>query len=83
MIARGMTLVASGAAETAYATGGSLKPIHAVTMHGILVLPALALLLRRGGWSEAQAVRVVRVAAIAYTALITLAVAASLAEWIY
>ena len=82
MIARGMTLVASGAAETAYATGGSLKPIHAVTMHGILVLPALALLLRRGGWSEAQAVRVVRVAAIAYTALITLAVAASLAEWI-
>ena len=42
MIARGMILVFRGDAQTAYATGGMLKPTHAVTMHAIFILPALA-----------------------------------------
>ena len=54
MIAKGMVLVISGQPQAAYATGGTLKPIHAVTMHGILVLPMLAWLVSRTEWSERQ-----------------------------
>jgi hypothetical protein len=42
MIAKGMILVFAGDPEAAYATGGTLKPTHGVTMHGILVLPLVA-----------------------------------------
>jgi hypothetical protein len=42
MIAKGMSLVFTGDPQAAYLTGGSLKPTHAVTMHAVLVLPALA-----------------------------------------
>ena len=42
MIAKGMVLVFRGNPQAAYATAGSLKPTHAVTMHAILVLPLLA-----------------------------------------
>src|SRR5205814_10214291 len=42
MIANGMVLVFTGHPQAAYAHGGSLKPMHAVTMHGVLVLPLLA-----------------------------------------
>ena len=66
MIARGMTLVAEGAADTAYRTGGFLKPAHAVLMHGILVLPALAWLSVRGRWSERQSLRIVTAAVSGY-----------------
>ena len=69
MIARGMTLVYGGDASTAYATGGALKPTHAVTMHAILVLPALAWLLSRGTLSEERQVRIVRLACVAYVVL--------------
>ena len=80
MIAHGMALVASGAAETAYATGGLLKPMHAVTMHGILVLPALAWLLARiDTWSEGRRVRVMRRAIGAYVLLIAAVVIATVA----
>src|SRR6185369_2650795 len=53
MIAKGTTLVNSGHAQQAYATAGFLKPLHFVTLHAILVLPALAVALDRRGWDEA------------------------------
>ena len=66
MIARGMMLVYSGNAHAAYATGGLLKPTHAVTMHAVLVLPALAWLVSRTRWSEDRQFRYVRVASAGY-----------------
>jgi hypothetical protein len=48
MIATGMRLVFGGDPQGAYATGGWLKPVHGVLMHGILVLPLLAWLMARG-----------------------------------
>lgn len=45
--------------QVAYATGGSLKPTHAVTMHAILVLPALARLLSFANWTERRRLAVV------------------------
>jgi hypothetical protein len=78
MIGRGMTLVFSGHPQEAYATGGILKPMHAVTMHGILVLPVLAWLLSLTDWSEAQRVRLVRLALRAYLILVAAVTAATL-----
>jgi hypothetical protein len=66
MIARGMTLVFRGNPQAAYATGGMLRPTHAVTMHGILLLPALAWLLSFTNWSETRRLRVVLAATIGY-----------------
>jgi len=78
MIARGMTLVAGGDAAAAYRTGGLLKPIHAVTMHGVLVLPLFAWLLTFTDWSEARRVKVVAAAASIYLLLILSVAAATL-----
>ena len=69
MIARGMMLVFAGNPAGAYATGGALKPTHAVTMHGILVLPLLAWLLSFVDWSERRRLRVVLLASTAYLVL--------------
>jgi hypothetical protein len=69
MIARGMMLVFAGNPTAAYATGGALKPTHAVTMHAILVLPLLAWLLSFADWSERDRLRVVLLASAAYLAL--------------
>jgi hypothetical protein len=66
MIARGMMLVFAGNPAAAYATGGALKPMHAVTMHGILVLPLLAWLLSFADWSERDRLRVVLLVSTAY-----------------
>ena len=66
MIARGMMLVFAGNPAAAYATGGALKPTHAVTMHGILVLPLLAWLLSFADWSERDRLRVVLLVSTAY-----------------
>lgn len=73
MIARGVTAARSGAPELAYTTAGSLKPLHAVAMHAILVLPALAWLLRFSGLPEPRRLRLVRYAVVAdavFTAVI-------------
>ncbi|WP_279581300.1 hypothetical protein [Fodinicola feengrottensis] len=59
MIAKGMLLVFEGQQQLAYATGGSLKPEHAVTMHAVLVLPVLAWLLTFTRWSERRRGQVV------------------------
>ena len=66
MIARGMVLVFGGHPQAAYATGGSLKPTHAVTMHAILVLPLLAWLLSFAAWPERRRVGLVVLGAIGY-----------------
>ncbi|MQY08121.1 hypothetical protein [Actinomadura macrotermitis] len=66
MIARGVTEVQTGHQEAAYRVAGALKPAHAVTMHAVLVLPALAWLLARTARPEAGRVRVVALATAAY-----------------
>ena len=77
MIAKGMMLVFAGHPEAAYATGGTLKPTHAVTMHAILVLPLLAWLLSFTDWSERRRVGAVATAAAGYA---TLAAAVAIAN---
>jgi hypothetical protein len=79
MIARGMMLVNSGEARAAYATGGLLKPTHAVTMHAGLVLPALAWLLSRTRWSEDRRRRYVRIASAGYALLTAIVAIANIA----
>jgi hypothetical protein len=69
MIANGMSLVFAGTPQAAYLTGGSLKPTHAVTMHAILVLPALAWLVSLTPWSERSQVRLIVLAAAGYVVL--------------
>jgi hypothetical protein len=69
MITRGMMLVFAGEPAAAYATGGALKPTHAVTMHAILVLPLLAWLLSFADWSERRRLHVVLLASAAYLVL--------------
>jgi hypothetical protein len=77
MIARGVGLVIAGNAPQAYATGGVLKPSHAVTMHGILVLPVLAWLLSLTDWTEARRVRIVRLASLVYLLIVIVTIAAN------
>jgi hypothetical protein len=84
MIAKGMRLVLAGDAPRAYATGGTLKPTHAVTMHAILVLPALAWLLSFADWSEERRVRVVTIGSVGYLLLVVVVSvqnASGLAPW--
>jgi hypothetical protein len=69
MIAKGMLLVFGGHPQAAYATGGTLKPTHAVTMHAILVLPLLAWLLSFTDWTEQRRLGVTLLGAGGYVAL--------------
>ena len=69
MIANGMRLVFGGDPQAAYATGGALKPTHAVTMHAILVIPLLAWLVSFADWSERRRAGVVALGAAGYAAL--------------
>jgi hypothetical protein len=78
MIVRGVSRVAGGDQQGAYAVGGSLKPGHAVTMHGVLVLPALAWVLARTGWPERRRRRVVWLAVAGYALLAGVVVIESL-----
>jgi hypothetical protein len=68
MIAKGMRLVFAGDPHAAYFTGGTLKPTHAVTMHAILVLPALAWLLSFVDWPERRRLNVVLLGTAGYLA---------------
>ncbi|MGW4063836.1 hypothetical protein ACWEGE_36500 [Amycolatopsis sp. NPDC004747] len=65
MIGRGVVAARGGDPQLAYTTAGALKPLHAVAMHAILVLPALAWILRFTGHSEAHRLRVVQTAVAA------------------
>src|SRR5262245_51046774 len=77
MIATGVRLVISGSPTLAYATGGWLKPVHAVLMHGILVLPLLAWAVSKSHWDEGTQARVMRAGLVIYAAVIVVAVAAA------
>jgi hypothetical protein len=76
MIAVGTTAMRTGSAAHAYDVTGFLKGFHAVTLHGVLVLPALAWLLGRRTDDERRRYLVVRAAVAAYgvAAIVVLAV---------
>jgi hypothetical protein len=80
MIAKGMALVLAGDPQGAYAAGGTLKPTHAVTLHAILVLPALAWLLSFTNWSEQRRLHVVLFGSAGYTALAATIAAGNIAD---
>ncbi|MGH3375015.1 MAG: hypothetical protein ACRDP6_09770, partial [Actinoallomurus sp.] len=80
MIARGVVLVRTGHQEEAYSAGGFLKPVHGVTMHGILVLPGLAWLLTFTDTTEPHRTRVIAWTTAAYAAAIVVVVVYSLAR---
>jgi hypothetical protein len=68
MLARGMVISrsADGGVAAAFAFSGGIKPGHAATMHGVLVLPALAWLLSFADRTEGFRLTVVRVASLGY-----------------
>lgn len=66
MIARGVVLVQQGHQQAAYHVIGALKPAHAVLMHAVLVLPALAWLLSLTALPEARRTRVVAGVSLVY-----------------
>ncbi|WP_033286173.1 hypothetical protein [Streptomyces sp. NRRL F-525] len=66
MIARGVVLARTGHQEAAYHSTAPLKPLHGVSLHAVLVLPALAWLLSRTSWSEVVRRRTVTVAVGCY-----------------
>ncbi len=70
MIASGVAQARSGDPQLAYTTAGALKPLHAVAMHAILVLPVLAWLLDRTRWAERDRMRLLWAGIVAYSALI-------------
>jgi hypothetical protein len=76
MIAKGEILIHSGKRRAAYNTAGSLKWVHGVTLHAIIVLPALALGLAYLGWAEHRRTGAVKLATAGYV-VATLAVAAA------
>ena len=77
MIATGVRLVVGGNPGFAYASGGWLKPIHAVLMHGILVLPLLAWAILKTEWNERTQARALRAGIIVYAIVVVGAAAAS------
>jgi hypothetical protein len=52
----------------AYATAGGFKPVHAVTMHAIQLLPVLAWLLSFTSWTERRRLTVVVLVTAVYAA---------------
>ncbi|WP_329171931.1 hypothetical protein [Streptomyces sp. NBC_01477] len=54
MIARGVADTRTGHQQAAYHSTGMLKPLHGVTLHAVLVLPALAWAVSRTGWPAAR-----------------------------
>jgi hypothetical protein len=69
MIAVGTVAMNTGRAAHAYEVTGFLKHFHGVTLHAVLVLPALAWLLARTSWDEPRRYRVVMAALVAYLAV--------------
>jgi hypothetical protein len=79
MIAKGEILVNTGNRQQAYDTAGSLKWVHGVTLHAILVLPMIAAILALWGRSVEQRTRVVTIATWAYALATAAALVVSLA----
>ncbi|WP_372341236.1 hypothetical protein [Streptomyces sp. CC224E] len=70
MIARGVVLTRTGHQEAAYHSTAALKPLHGVSLHAVLVLPALAWLMSRTAWSDRLKLRVTYVAVGCYVAAV-------------
>lgn len=79
MIAKGEVLIKGGHRQQAYDTAGSLKWVHGVTLHAILVLPALAVLLALRGRPVEQRLRAVTVAVGVYALATAVALVVTLA----
>jgi hypothetical protein len=79
MIARGEVLIRQGHRLAAYDSAGFLKWTHAVTLHAILVLPALAWWLARTDRTEDERVHIVAVATRTYVAAAAATVVIALA----
>lgn len=73
MIARGVVLTRTGRQEAAYRSTASLKPLHGVALHAVLVLPALSWLLSHTSWSRTTRWRIVTVAVGGYAAAVAAA----------
>jgi hypothetical protein len=69
MIATGSTAARGPDPTLAYTTAGYLKPAHAVTMHAILVIPALAWLVSFTQWRDSRQLRVVQLGVFGYLLL--------------
>ncbi|MGV9252900.1 hypothetical protein [Streptomyces sp. NPDC003697] len=70
MIARGVLLVRTGHQQAAYHSTAPLKPLHGLSLHAVLLLPALAWLLSRTRWDERVRERIVRAAVGCYAAAV-------------
>lgn len=70
MIARGVVLTRTGHQQAAYHSTAPLKPLHGVSLHAVLVLPALAWLLSRTSLGEPVRRRIVTAAVAAYAAAV-------------
>ena len=68
MIARGVFLARTGHQQEAYSADGFLKPLHAVGLNAIVVLPLLGWLLSLSPWDEPRRTRIVAVVAWAFLA---------------
>lgn len=79
MIARGTVLLRTSTKLHAYDAAGFLKWFHGVTLHAVLVLPALAWWLARSERSEHRRVALVRTAVAAYVAAALVVLVASIA----
>ncbi|TNC28532.1 hypothetical protein [Amycolatopsis alkalitolerans] len=66
MIVDGVRLARGGEPQLAYTTAGALKPVHFVAMHAILVVPALAWLMRFTDWTERRRTRIIQAIAVIY-----------------
>lgn len=73
MIARGVYLTRTGHQLAGYASTASLKPLHGVSLHAVLVLPVLVRLLAMTSWSPHTRVSVVRAAVGCYAAAVAAA----------
>ncbi|HYQ70022.1 hypothetical protein [Actinophytocola sp.] len=77
MIATGSVAARGPHPSIAYQTAGFLKPAHAVTMHAVLVIPALAWLLSFTRWGENQQTKIVRLGIVGYAVLATVIIVES------
>ncbi|MEE4542373.1 hypothetical protein V2S66_10415 [Streptomyces sp. V4-01] len=68
MIARGVVDTRTGRQQAAYHSTGALKPLHAVSLHAVLVLPVLAWLLSRTARPAAARRRIVLAGVLLYAA---------------
>jgi cation transporter-like permease len=69
MIVRGEVLIGQGHRAAAYDSMGFVKVAHALGLHGVVVLPALAWLLARQPGSEERRRELVAYAVVAYALL--------------